>query len=554
MRAVRRVILTAIAFPLVLAGPGARWSAAQVTLADDIIFATQGKENAAKSQRTALGRIPGTRVSPYRRSPGSTDVQLGLDPRRTLAPFVSPVPQSAGSTVSAGLGSGSRRSFAETGQTGEPPGRPGMSQPGALSARTWPGAGFWDTLDSDEGSPDGLTLDQAIERVVRCNPELRSKYLEIPQAQADVLTEGLRENPLLFYSSDGVPYGGYSRTRPGDINHGVSVVFPIDYSGKRRARTAVAEREKSELEAQYRNAVRQTIDEMGQAYVRVLVQRRSVRSAGQTLGLLDQLLARARAKVPRGDEQEELIDDLTIERELAAKSWRDEKGRYEAEKEKLGDLLDLSDQETQALELRGAIHDLGPRLPPIDVLISIALGQRPDLAAYHLGTHRAQAMLIREQAERFPNAYFLYTPFEYRDNSQVGQNSARSWGAGLFVSAPLFNHNQGNLKRARLNIDQSQIEAAAMEKRVIAEVRQAAREFDDSYEDASRWKEVVLPAVRRKSDRAWRRYASGKLAAREFLDRERENGGLLRQYADTLGRHRLNALKVNTAVGRRVLP
>ena len=240
--------------------------------------------------------------------------------------------------------------------------------------------------------------------------------------------------------------------------------------------------------------------EVGRAYVSVLVRRRSARSAGQTIGLLDQVLARSRAKVPRGETEEALINDLTIERELAAKSWRDEKGRYDAEKERAGGLLDLSAQETQALELRGTIHDPGPRLPPLDALVAIALGQRPDLAAYRLGTSRAQAVLIREWAERFPDAYFLYTPFEYRDNSQMGQKSASSWGAGLLVWAPLFNRDQGNRKRARLNIDQSQIEAVAMEKRVIAEVRQAAREFEDSYEDALRWKEVVLPAVRRKSD------------------------------------------------------
>ena len=180
-------------------------------------------------------------------------------------------------------------------------------------------------------------------------------------------------------------------------------------------------------------------------------------------------------------------------------------------------MLDLSPDEARSLELRGSLRDLGPNLPPVDDLIAIAVGQRPDLNAYHLGTARAQAELIQERAERFSNAYFLYTPMVYRDNSQVGLNSATSWGAGLFISAPLFNRNQGNLKRARLNIDQSRIEAAAMEKKVIAEVRQAAQAFDDSYRDAQRLKQVVLPAVHRKSDRTWRRFTSGELGPREFL-------------------------------------
>ncbi len=60
---------------------------AQVTLADDIIMAAQGKENAERRRDTELGRTPGTAASPYRRSPGSNDILLGIDPARRLAPL-----------------------------------------------------------------------------------------------------------------------------------------------------------------------------------------------------------------------------------------------------------------------------------------------------------------------------------------------------------------------------------------------------------------------------------------------------------------------------------
>src|SRR5262249_6330099 len=45
--------------------------------------------------------------------------------------------------------------------------------------------------------PDGLTIDQAIDRVLRLNPELRAQAGEISKARADVLTAGLRSNPLV---------------------------------------------------------------------------------------------------------------------------------------------------------------------------------------------------------------------------------------------------------------------------------------------------------------------------------------------------------------------
>ena len=63
------------------------------------------------------------------------------------------------------------------------------------------------------GPPDGLTLDQAIERLVRENLDLRAKFFEIPQAQADILTASLRANPIFYADAQLVPYGEYS-TRP----------------------------------------------------------------------------------------------------------------------------------------------------------------------------------------------------------------------------------------------------------------------------------------------------------------------------------------------------
>ncbi len=70
------------------------------------------------------------------------------------------------------------------------------------------------TREDDEGPPDGLTLDQAIARLVRDNLDLNSKSFEIPQADADILTAGLRANPILYTDVQCVPYGAFTRRGP----------------------------------------------------------------------------------------------------------------------------------------------------------------------------------------------------------------------------------------------------------------------------------------------------------------------------------------------------
>ena len=85
----------------------------------------------------------------------------------------------------------------------------------------------------DPGPAEGLTFEAAINRLLQANHDLRIKAHEIPAAQADILTAGLRANPILFASADAVPYGRYSPKRPGSNDYTVVVVQPFDVNGKR---------------------------------------------------------------------------------------------------------------------------------------------------------------------------------------------------------------------------------------------------------------------------------------------------------------------------------
>ena len=70
----------------------------------------------------------------------------------------------------------------------------------------------WSTLleAKDEGPANSLTLSQAIERLVRASITLRAKSMDIPQAQADVLTAGMLANPVVYFDTQLVPYRPYN--------------------------------------------------------------------------------------------------------------------------------------------------------------------------------------------------------------------------------------------------------------------------------------------------------------------------------------------------------
>lgn len=520
---------------------------AQVSLADDIIFAAKAKGEAEKQRKSSLGRILGSAESPYHRTPGSMDINVGDDTtRRASLPRLARLSTSASAfTVPA----------QEPGQfeQGLSPTIERMRIHGLLGRSNQPSSDIVDLYDA-EGPPNGLTLDLAIDRLVHVNRDLQTKAMEIPQADADILTAGLRANPLVFYSSGDIPYSSYSPSRPGAVEHGISFVFPIDYTGKREARIALAEKEKLVLQAQYQDAVRAAIDELYTAYVDALAARQAVRAAEDSLRFIDEVLQAHAARTPRSESEQEQIDDLTIERDVTSMAVEDANEHYQKAKQRLGFLLELSPEEVDALELRGTIRVPIPEPPTLDALIDMARQRRPDLIAHRLGVERARAEWSQERSERFSDAFFLFTPMDYFDASQSRERSINTWGAGIFVSLPIFNRNQGNVRRAEINIMQSHNEAAVIEGRVIAEVRQASRDLQLSHSDVARLERVTLPAVRRKRDKALHRFQAGQIGPDGYLGVERETTDLVRFYRDSLTRNRRNMLKLNTAVGARLMP
>ena len=74
------------------------------------------------------------------------------------------------------------------------------------------------------------------------NLDLLALRYEIPKAEADVITAGLRSNPIFYADTQFIPYGANNAAhRPiGPTQYDVMITYPLDVSRKRRARVLVA--------------------------------------------------------------------------------------------------------------------------------------------------------------------------------------------------------------------------------------------------------------------------------------------------------------------------
>ncbi|HEX8200175.1 MAG TPA: TolC family protein, partial [Isosphaeraceae bacterium] len=487
--------------------------------------------------RSLLGPSPGAGGGRLPGSPGAGEGVLGGRPGVSTSRAPAAVTQPGGGIA-------------------EPPERGGIGPPAELPIANLPLFGsLAEPGQEDSGPAEGLTLDAAIELLLRNNLDLRSRFFEIPQARADVLTASLRANPVLYADAQLVPYGSYSRARPGGpVQYDVNITYPLDVTHKRQARTAVAVQAVRVLEAQFQDAVRLQIDNLYTAYVDVLAARATVQYALAGLEGLEAVLKVTHEQFANKNKTQADVDRIRIQRDAAQISLADAEAGLRRALQVLATLLNLPPSGAMTLQVRGAIRDDAPPAPASEALRPLALGARPDLVAYRLGIRRAEADVRLARANRLSDLYLLYQPYTFQDNTPFGTKSATSWAVGLTVPLPIYNRNQGNIRRARLNVAQTQVELAALERQVVAEVEQAAQEYVVTRDAVERLRRDLLPAARNVLSVAYLRYREGEEDVVTFLNARGAYNDVVRQYRDFSVRHRRSMLNLNTAVGRRILP
>jgi outer membrane protein, heavy metal efflux system len=411
------------------------------------------------------------------------------------------------------------------------------------------------TEGEDLGPPDGLTLDGAIDLLLQNNLNLLALKFEIPMAQADILTASLRNNPIFYGDGQLVPYGHYSNNRPGgQTQYDINITLPLDVWRKRRARMRVYSQAKKVTEAQFQDAIRLQIDNLYTAYVDVIAGRLTLQYSQKYAEGIRRLLRLNEDLLRRGFIKEADVLAIRAQLETAELQVREASQALAKTLRTLGLLLNLNGQQADALKLRGGIYYENPLPTTREGLIETGLAERPDLNSFRFGLGRAQADVRLALASRYSDVYLLYQPYTLQNNAPFGTKSAYSYAIGVTVTLPVFNRNQGNIARTKLNADQSKYELANQERQVIYDVEEAIREFDTSLMSMLELKTQIVPASAKVRDSAFQRWQGGETSALEYLDAQKDYNEVVRNYRDAIVRHRRAMLDLNTAVGTRVLP
>jgi cobalt-zinc-cadmium efflux system outer membrane protein len=524
----------ALAALLCLGGTAGR-TAAQANLADEIILLSKGARAREKAQTgTILGGTPGAGDNALGRSPGAASL-LGERGGLVLNPFIGFTTQEPHLGGTAGRQQGPR-----------------LIPPPRQAPQRVPLYGPIELAPEEGGPADGLTLDQMIARLTESNLDLAAKFQEIPKAQADILTAGLRSNPLLFFSADSIPYGSYSPERPGATAYGVTVIQAIDINQKRLDRVRVAQAARRVLEAQYQDAVRVQIDNLYTAYVDALDARQTLRAARTSVAGL-KVVRKATENAVRAKQAAPTdLDRVDILLAGAESSVDSAEAGFRQAKQALATLLHLPAAQADQLKLRDGLRTSAPVIPPIEQLTKIGIAARPDLVSYRLGVGRAQADVRLARAERIPDVFVLYSPFEFTNNGPIGARNTTSFGLSGLVTLPVFNRNQGNIRRAQINVSQTLLQMESVQRQIAGDISRAATEAEAAVAAVRRFETGILPKARKLRDAQYRLLQTGQTSVVDYLNAQRDYNDVARQYLEALARQRRAVLRLNTAVGCRL--
>ena len=124
----------------------------------------------------------------------------------------------------------------------------------------------------------------------------------------------------------------------------------------------------------------------------------------------------------------------------------------------------------------------------------------------------------------------------------------------MTVPLPVYNRNQGNIQRAKLNVTQTQVQLSSIERQIINEVRQAEQDFRVSLSSVRKLEAAVNPLAERVLLDSETLYRGGEFNVLDYLNARGQYNDAARQYLDTLVRYRRSMLNLNTAIGGRILP
>jgi cobalt-zinc-cadmium efflux system outer membrane protein len=413
-----------------------------------------------------------------------------------------------------------------------------------------------------------LTMDQAVAIALAKNRDVIAAKMEIEAAELDVVAARIYPNPTLSYALSNLVLGsangqmGAVASEPGVLGqpvHSVGIGEIIDVWSKRGARVRAAERGVEQRRHLTEDALREIVFVVRSAFADVL-RAQSERDMARDIAARYAETARlSQARFRAGDISEAELRKIELEGLRYGNAVIDAELQLDLGRQHLGALLGLG--ATAALP--------GDRLaepearPSFDLqqVLAAALERRPDLKAAGAARAAGEARLGAAEREVYPDltlgATYTHSGFT------VSGDNPNALALSLSLPLPLFDRNQANIGRARLDIRRADNDILRLRLGVEADVAQAVRRSEraralllvferpgtGASASATGDPGGMLARAETALKVAEKSYKAGAISLLELLDAQRTYLDTRGQFLRALHEFRQSAIDVAHAVG-----
>lgn len=396
-----------------------------------------------------------------------------------------------------------------------------------------------------------LTWPEVKNRFEAANPTLKAGQIGIDESRAEEITAFLRPNPNLSFSTDGTqltPYNGVYQPFIG-TQYTTSFSYLHERQHKRELRLQSAQGATTIALSQQADLERNLVFNLRSAFVQVLQAKAVLVLAKSDLDYFDQELQISRDRYNAGDIARVDLDRIELQRVQYEADYETAQVNLRTAKIQLLQLLN-DRTPVDAFDVTGPFA-FSDQLLSLDDFRNIALTDRPDLraAAQTIDKAKIDHQLAISNGSTDPTFSTWWT----HNPSFNNPNDNETIGASISIPLRIFDRNQGEKERTRLDVGRSERLRDANQAQVLSDVGSAHATLTSTLNLLKPYRDKYLDTATRVRDTISYAYQHGGAALVDFLDAQRDYRAVQLAYINLIGSYLTAAAQMNLAVGREAI-
>jgi len=389
------------------------------------------------------------------------------------------------------------------------------------------------------------------DRFEAANPSLRAGQISVDESRAQEISAYLRPNPNLTLSADGTqlaPHRGVWQPLTGTAPV-ANLSYLHERQRKRELRLESAKKATGLAELSQADLHRTLIASLRGAFVQVLQEKAILALTKENLAYYDHVLEVNRERHKAGAIAQVDLDRLELQRVIYESDLQTAEESLETAKIQLLTLLNDRTPADQ-FDIAGP-YDFSTEIPPLEGVRQTALDTRPDLRAAVEAVDKAktdhQLAVANGSTDPTLSGWYTYNP---SFNNPFAQQTL---GLGVSIPLRIFDRNQGEKLRTKLDIDRNEKLAQAAKAQVFSDVDSTYASLESTLVLLRPYKDKYLRQASRVRDTIAFSYEHGAASLLDFLNAQAEYRSVQVNYLNLVATYLEAANQLNQAVGREVI-